>query len=349
MNARGTAIVMVFVMLALAPAAIDSWAPAPATRLAPARLAIYYGYPSLVNGASGDVERAAATFADYDVIVFGDGLEFPDLQPRRTPAGVGPDEHRRTRAIIERLRARSAATRVYGYVDLGNTQKLPVAEVQNRVRLWSAMGVAGIFLDEAGYDFGVTRERQNAVVDFIHDLGLSAFVNAFNPDDVFTPAPVALNGAGGGNPGGLPTRLGANDAFLLESFQVRLGEPEAWPAFAARTAAAVAHRKRFQTRLYAVTTTTDRTERLSSQLYPYAWWSAALWGLDGFGWGEPDFSGATSKLPDRHAAIAKAPSIGTQFISPVTETADGLERRTNAGRIVISRTSKLGRFVEEAR
>ena len=340
---------MMLVMLAVAPAAVDSRAPSPAARLAPARLAIYYGYPSLVNGASGDVDRAAATFAEYDVIVLGDGLEFPDVQARRMPPGVGPDEHRRTRAIIDRLRALAPSTRVYGYVDLGNTQKLPVPEIQYRVRLWSAMGVAGIFLDEAGFDFGVTRERQNAVIDFIHELRLSAFVNAFNPDDVFTATPVPLNGAGGGNPAGLPTRLGARDAFLLESFQVRLGEPEAWPAFAARTAAAVAHRDRFQTRVYAVTTTTDRTEKLASQLYPYAWWSAALWGLDGFGWGEPDFSGVTSKLPARHAAFAADAAIGTQFISRVTETADGLERRTNAGRIVISRSSRSGRFVGEAR
>lgn len=349
MNARGTAIAMVFVMLALAPPAIDSRAPAAANRLAPARLAIYYGYPSLVNGASGDVARAAATFAEYDVIVFGDGLEFPDVQARRTPAGVGPDEHRRTRAIIERLRTQSPSTRVYGYVDLGNTQRLPIAEIQNRVRLWSAMGATGVFLDEAGFDFGVTRDRQNAVIDFIHDFGLSAFVNAFNPDDVFTSTPVALNAAGGGNPGGVPSRLGPRDAFLLESFQVRLGEPEAWPAFAARTAAAVAYRDRFHTRLYAVTTTTERTEKRSSQLYPYAWWSAALWGLDGFGWGEPDFSGATSKLPARHLAVAKEPAIGTRFVSPVTETPDGFERRTNAGRIVINRGSRSGRFVGDTR
>jgi hypothetical protein len=340
---------MLFVMLTLAPAAATRQAPAAAARLAPARLAIYYGYPSLVNGVSGDVDRAAATFAEYDVVVFGDGLEFPDVQPRRTPAGVGPDEHKRTRAIVERLRSQSPSTRVYGYVDLGNTQRLSVTEIQNRVRLWSGMGVAGVFLDEAGFDFGVTRERQNAVVDFIHDLRLSAFVNAFNPDDVFSSTAMALNSAGGGNPSGLPSRLGAQDAFLLESFQVRLGEPEAWPAFAARTAAAVAHRDRFQTRLYAVTTTTDRTEKLSSQLYPYAWWSAALWGLDGFGWGEPDFSGVTSKLPARHYAVAKEAAIGTRFMSPVMETADGLERRTNAGRIVISRTSKSGRFVGEGR
>ena len=61
--------------------------------LVPKRLAIYYGIPSLVNGAQGDTARAAAVFAEYDLAVFGDGLEFPDVVPQRTPAGAGPVEH----------------------------------------------------------------------------------------------------------------------------------------------------------------------------------------------------------------------------------------------------------------
>src|SRR5688500_20219405 len=84
-----------------------------ASRLWPAALAIYYGYPSLINGASGNVARAVAAFADYDVLVLGDGLQFADLDARRRPAGAGSDEHHRTRAIIERLRARSASMQIY--------------------------------------------------------------------------------------------------------------------------------------------------------------------------------------------------------------------------------------------
>ena len=53
----------------------------------PFPLAIYYGIPSLVNGAAGDVDRAAETFRAYDVVVFGDGLEFDDIVPDRTPSG----------------------------------------------------------------------------------------------------------------------------------------------------------------------------------------------------------------------------------------------------------------------
>ena len=314
-----------------------------AAPLAPARLAIYYGYPSLVNGASGDVSRAAATFAQYDVVVFGDGLEFADVNPRRTPAGPGADEHRKTRAIIERLKQQSVE--VYGYVDLGNTQKLTLAELQERIRLWAAMHVAGIFFDEAGYDYGVTRERQNEVTDFTHSLGLRVFMNAFNPDDVFAATAVPLNNIGGGNPRGVASRLGANDAYLLESFQVRLGAVENWSAWAARTRAAVAHRARQRTRILAVTTTTADTERSAAAMYGYAWWSAAVWGLDGFGWGEPDFSGASAKLPPRHSVIDPRVIAGSEFVGPITETAEGFERRTNAGRIVVSRASRSGRFV----
>lgn len=320
-----------------------------AARLAPSRLAIYYGYPSLVNGAGGDVDRAVAAFADYDVIVLGDGLEFEDVDARRMPPGPGPDEHRRTRAIIERLRKRSPSLRIYGYVDLGNSQKLTDPEIMDRARRWSRMGATGIFLDEAGYDYGVTRARQNAAMDLIHRLGLSAFVNAFNPEDVFGSSAVPLNSVGGGNPAGTPPRIGERDVFLLESFQVRLGEPENWNAWSKRTAAAVKHRERFKTEIFAVTTSTTRTPSSRvTELYDYAWWSAAAWGLDGFGWGEPDFSGATSTLPPRRTPMPPG-GLGSQFVSGLTETAQGFERSTDAGRIFLSRADRTGRFIPRPR
>ncbi len=45
------------------------------------------------------------------------------------------------------------------------------------------MGVSGIFLDEAGYDWPViTRARQNTIIRFVHSLGMSAFLNAYQPE-----------------------------------------------------------------------------------------------------------------------------------------------------------------------
>ncbi len=82
------------------------------------RLAIYYGYPSLVNGANGDVEKAASVFSAYDVVILGDGLEFPDKQSGRFPPG-DPEEHQKTLRIIAAVRDRRSGTRFYGYVCLG--------------------------------------------------------------------------------------------------------------------------------------------------------------------------------------------------------------------------------------
>src|SRR4051812_44569564 len=82
---------------------------------APERLAIYYGYPSLVNGAGGDIGRAAAIFVNYDHIVWGDGLEL-DSHPANSPLAA---ERERLKSLMERLRQRPRRPRTYGYIDLG--------------------------------------------------------------------------------------------------------------------------------------------------------------------------------------------------------------------------------------
>ena len=61
---------------------------------------------------------------------------------------------------------------VFGYVDLGRTNWLSIPDLIDRIERWGAMGADGIVLDEAGYDFGVTRERQNAAVSAAHARGL---------------------------------------------------------------------------------------------------------------------------------------------------------------------------------
>ena len=250
----------------------------------PQRLAIYYGIPSLVNGAAGNVERAAAVFAEYDMVVFGDGLEFTDVVRGRTPAGAGAQEHERTRAIMARLAQGPRHTRVYGYIDLGHSQKLPLDEIERRVSLWKAMGAYGIFFDEAGYDYGVTRARQNAAVDAVHARGMRVILNAFRPEDVFG--------------GAERHRLQAGDGYLLESFAIRLGKPDTSALGAQRTAAAITAARQAGVLVLAVTTADARIDFTPAQM-EHAWREAIAAGVDAFGWGEPEFSGPTSRLPWR--------------------------------------------------
>jgi hypothetical protein len=166
----------------------------------PAHLAIYYGWPSLVNNAGGDVNQAAQEFADFDLLVFGDGLEHPSHV-----------EHLKTQQIISQLISSSvisSSVQVYGYVDLGvSTQNLPITTAQQYVEEWAAMGVTGIFWDDAGYDYGVDRSRQNTLIDYTHAQGLKVFINAWSPDDVFADDPD-------------PTHLQAGDWYLAESHPV---------------------------------------------------------------------------------------------------------------------------------
>jgi hypothetical protein len=267
-------------------AALWSEWPAAGAGVLPRRLAIYYGIPSLVNGARGDVGRAAAVFAEYDRVVFGDGLEFVDVVPGRTPAGAGPVERRNTAAIIRLLADLGRKPIVYGYIDLGNSQYLAPREIENRIALWREMGAGGVFFDEAGYDFGVTRARQNAASDAVHAAGLRVFMNAFNPDDVFLPSE------------GVPHHLEPGDAFLLESFAVRNGKPDSTGAWKVRTARAVEYARRARVEVHATTTGADGIA-FSTDDMAYAWRAALAYKLDGFGWGEPSFAGPDSALPWR--------------------------------------------------
>ena len=273
--------------LAALPLVGRSLAPA-----APLRLAIYYGYPSLVNDARGDLARAVAAFSPYDIIVFGDGLEVDGVQEGR---GAGAEEHAFATATIHQLHRTRRRREVYGYVDIGRTQQLTLDEVLERLDGWARMGAAGVLLDEAGYDFGVTRDRQNAAIAAAHSRGLRVCLNAFDPDDVFGAAPVPLNAAGGGNPDGVTPLVSEHDALLLESFAVRDSMPEDIGRLLTRTRAALDGRAWFGTRILAVSTGAGRDH--DAALAQYGWWTASALGLDAYGWGMPVFSAVTSRLP----------------------------------------------------
>jgi hypothetical protein len=284
----------------------------------PARLAIYYGYPSLVNGANGDIAKAVAAFSLYDVVVFGDGLEFTDHQSSRTAQG-DPAEHQKLVQIIAGMKRLNSGVRIYGYVPLGEYQHLSDSDIQQRIGLWKQMGVAGIFLDEGSYDFGnVDRARQNKAVNYVHQQGLSAFMNGYFPDHIFSLENDPLYSKGKNkNPGHTPPALNATDLYLLESFQIREGaydDPAQWQD---RMKKVLDYRKKYGTQMFAITTAGNKS--FDAQKLNYGWWSAWMNDLDGFGWGEPNFSASDNLLPDHRcemnaADLKKAGPVGTDKV-----------------------------------
>ncbi|MEM1327211.1 MAG: hypothetical protein AAGI23_14715 [Bacteroidota bacterium] len=242
----------------------------------PAKLAVYYGYPSLTNNIAayangaprGDIAVAAASLAQYDLLVIGDGLQDP----------CHPD-HNNTKSIIGILNNQNVA--VYGYIDLGvSIQNLTPITIQYRIEKWKEMGVTGIFLDDAGEDFGVSEERMSNAIIWVHNADLSAFVNGFDPDFVFNTG-----------------EMKGQDWYMIESFHVRNGElyttPKDQQYMEQKYQKCADYSKQYQTKIAALTTSTDE-RGYNQELMNSAWQLAEKWNFHAFGWGEPNFSASGS-------------------------------------------------------
>ncbi len=156
------------------------------------RLAIYYGYPSLINGSTS-LDRAFDVFRNFAHIVLGSGIE-----------NLYHDEHRASRVLTHDLQMDGRM--VYGYIPLGNTESILTSDLLIRVGQWKErIGVKGIFIDEFGFDYWADQDemkaRQAAVLNFCHRQGLVAIMNAWKVADILEA----------------PWRRG--DIYLCESFE----------------------------------------------------------------------------------------------------------------------------------
>ncbi|WP_028402789.1 hypothetical protein [Ectobacillus panaciterrae] len=175
-----------------------------ANQYQPYKVLIYYGTPQGVNHVWDD-DLAAQIFAEYDYIVFGAGLEDPN-----SPFYLS------TKNIISNIHSINPNAIVFGYIDLGvTTNNFSLYDIENMTDQWELISADGIFLDDAGYDFGVSRDRLNSTLDYIHSKNMFTTVNAWNADDVMSDQ-VDLTY----NPFGIPTHMGIQDFYLLESFFV---------------------------------------------------------------------------------------------------------------------------------
>lgn len=267
----------------------------------PKKLAIYYGWPSSVN-ATYSVSGAAAVFGDYDMVVFGAGLE-----------DSGHSDHQNTEDIINH--ANMSATSSYGYVDATASQSTIETSIDN----WADMGVAGIFCDQFGYDFAVSREKQNDIVQYIHDKSLSAFVNAWDPDDAFSSDVESTY-----NPSGVACKLGSGDWYLAESYQIINGSYQSATDWSTKAGKMNTYKSSNSTKMACITTTSGAFDQ---DKFDYSYFSVVLHGFDAAGWGEPYFSASSASLPFR----TRKTFYGNQYDGDVSESSGVYERKTNVG------------------
>lgn len=165
-------------------------------------LMIYYAPPQVINGVYDD-DYAAGILSRYDDVVLGTGLEDP-----------AHPYYASTTAIIARVAELSPQTVVWGYIDPGiSTGNFSLATLYAQIDQWIAIGAKGIFMDVFGYDYGVSRSRQNALIEYVHSKGYGSILNAWNSDEALGSQVEATY-----NPDGTPTAANGSDVLLLESW-----------------------------------------------------------------------------------------------------------------------------------
>lgn len=204
-------------------------------------LCIFYSAPNIANAAYSD-DYAAGYLSRFNDVILGNGLQDPGHQYFASSV-----------AILQKISDLGTDTVIWGYIDAGvTTSNLSLPALQTLIDQWIDIGVTNIFIDLFGYDYGVSRTRQNAILDYIHSQNCHAFINVWNMDDAFSPAVNATY-----NPGGVATTANSGDVVLLESW-ICNSDAYAAPHFATmsdiktRGDKARAYRTSLGIRIYAV-------------------------------------------------------------------------------------------------
>jgi len=265
-------------------------------------LLIFYAPPTTIN-AKFDLDYAAGIIARYDDVVFGTGLE-----------DSGNAYHADTAAIISKVAALSPSTVIWGYIDTGiSTGNLSLATINGQIDSWLAMGAKGIFLDVFGYDYGVTRTRQNAILNYIHSKNVGAILNVFNPDQALSSQVDATY-----NPGGTATAATNKDVLLLESW-VFNSDAYASPYYATfsdiktRADKARTYRQSLGIRIFAVNIIqhSGATTNAITDRHSFAEALARIWRLDASGVAVSNYASTgadVSVVSPRFFAIPPTPS-----------------------------------------
>ena len=265
-----------------APTATPTPTPSPTPTTTLKNFAVYYSWPSSLNSSTlaWDNTAVANYFKQYDLVVFGAGLEF-----------ASHTDH----ANFVTIAGLMGTTEVWGYVDVGSTGSHSLATLQASLDAWKDdIGADGVLLDEFGFDFklaGMTdadmRVRQKAVVAYAHSNGLKVMVNAFDSDDVFTKE------------SGNPIVWAAGDKYLYESYTQSWSTRETFAFYRSKVAKLQTAHAQTGVEIYALPTTGAATTAFVQADFDFAILSAGADGFQGVSWGTNLFSASDAIMPYR--------------------------------------------------
>ena len=224
---------------------------------------------------------------------------------------------------------------------------MPEANWNAHLEMWKATGADGILTDRFGYDWEITRGAQNTMLDAIHNAGLDAFVNSWFIDHTFSNMPDTRYPWG--NPGHVPSHIRSTDMYLLESFTIIEGRYDVChqplgDSWLEKADKAASYQKTFDSKMWAMTTA-DQLGAADAGLsdveakLEYAWYATTMYGFDGFGWAEPQFSASgysQNLLPWHPRPDPNMPDgVGSTFLEDVQHEGDVHTRSTDIGRFQV--------------
>lgn len=250
-------------------------------------LLIYYGYPNSFNSAtnSWNNENVAQEMSKYDLIVFGNGIE-----------STGHGDNANINIILPRIRELKLSALQFGYVTINQS----FANFTSKVDDWiDNRDVNGIFMDEAGYDYGSistnSRIEFNKKVDYCHSKGLLCFVNAWKIEHIIGENNDVSYPDTTWNSNGLASNLNTNDWYLLESHVVNsCGAYEDNEQWYTRGDNATKACKDYGINLAAIGCLNETDENVQDK-FDFMYTSAEMWSLHAMGSG--DYDGSNSYGP----------------------------------------------------
>jgi len=256
----------------------------------PKNVLFYYGWLNSFNSSFNqwNNEKVAQDLCKYDIIVLGDGVQDP----------AHPD-YANALAIISRIQNLKPRCLIFGYVSAIEY----ITNFQTKASQWNDLLVNGIFMDEAGYDFGGTREAFNERVNFVHNLENSylAFVNSWNSDHVLGIVNDVSFPNNTFNPNLTESVLTEEDWLLLESFGINTESYavdagyETKDSWAERGIKAINHRYNYGINLCGLGVINNGNSE-GENLFKFGYISSLMFCFEAFGTSDVNYAASSSAV-----------------------------------------------------
>jgi hypothetical protein len=246
---------------------------------------VYYGYLNSFNSGSNSWNNdsvCADIGGKYDMCVFGDGVQDPSHA-----------DYANASYIINKLMTDYPAMEIFGYVSVNQA----LADFQSKASQWDTLNVHGIFLDEAGYDFGKTRDELNQRIKFIREMNGDdkIFVNAWNVNHVLGIENDPSYPNSTYNVSGVESDLLSSDYYLLENFTVVDGSYESQPQWYIRGNKAKLKEQSHGVKPIAVSVLPNGDAN-AQEKFNNIFYGAHLWGLEGVGSSDTSYGASSAQV-----------------------------------------------------